>query len=144
MLIRASSGPVRAYHITLCGDFDGTGSAAILLTAGRNRGHDRMRLQLLLHHHIPSKSSSWVVKKNRIYAYPVMVLLCTGGSVVHMASGWAALVAAIYIGKNNEDHEIFGGNREPANVPFVVLGTGILWMGWFGVGLHLCTCLPSG
>jgi ammonia channel protein AmtB len=61
-----------------------------------------------------------------------------GGTVVHMSSGYAALVAAIYLGKSVKHpagHEsgMFEDIKEPANVPIVMLGTGLLWMGWFGV-----------
>lgn len=64
--------------------------------------------------------------------------LSTGGTVVHMSSGYAALVAAIYLGKSVKHpagHEsgMFEDIKEPANVPIVMLGTGLLWMGWFGV-----------
>ncbi len=53
-----------------------------------------------------------------------------GGTVVHMSAGWAALAGAMLLGRrkvhlNNESHS-------PANVPFVLLGTGMLWFGWFG------------
>ena len=52
-----------------------------------------------------------------------------GGTVVHIESGVAALVAAIVIGKR------IGYGKEdmaPHDVPMVVLGAGILWFGWFG------------
>lgn len=52
-----------------------------------------------------------------------------GGTVVHINSGVAALAAAILIGRR------VGFGREPMephNVPFVVLGAGLLWFGWFG------------
>lgn len=49
-----------------------------------------------------------------------------GGTVVHMSAGFAALAGALVIGKrNNREHK-------PANIPFVLLGTGMLWFGWFG------------
>ncbi|MGL5034891.1 MAG: ammonium transporter [Microcystaceae cyanobacterium] len=52
-----------------------------------------------------------------------------GGSVVHLASGVSALVAAIFIGPRN-----IYPNRlvPPHNVPFILLGSGLLWYGWFG------------
>ena len=50
-----------------------------------------------------------------------------GGTVVHISSGFSALVAAIVIGKRSG--KITG---EPHNVPYVLLGTAILWFGWFG------------
>lgn len=52
-----------------------------------------------------------------------------GGTVVHINAGAAALVAALYLGKRKG----FGKDPMlPHNVPFVVLGTGLLWFGWFG------------
>ena len=52
-----------------------------------------------------------------------------GGNVVHINSGVAALVAALIFGKRIG----FGSEpMEPHNVPMVVLGTGLLWFGWFG------------
>lgn len=54
------------------------------------------------------------------------VLDFAGGTVVHMSAGFAALAGAIYLGKRNQP------NHEPANVPYVILGTGLLWFGWFG------------
>lgn len=54
------------------------------------------------------------------------VLDFAGGTVVHMSAGFAALAGAIYLGKRKVEE------LEPANVPFVILGTGLLWFGWFG------------
>jgi Amt family ammonium transporter len=52
-----------------------------------------------------------------------------GGTVVHINAGIAALVTAIILGKrSNLDKNI----PSPHNMPFVVLGTGLLWFGWFG------------
>jgi Amt family ammonium transporter len=57
------------------------------------------------------------------------VLDFAGGTVVHISSGVAGLVAAIYLGKRVE----YGSRRIQAhNVPFVLLGTALLWFGWFG------------
>ena len=52
-----------------------------------------------------------------------------GGAVVHANAGAAALATAIYLGKRR-GHGI--EDMFPHNVPFVVLGAGILWFGWFG------------
>lgn len=52
-----------------------------------------------------------------------------GGTVIHINSAVAALVAALMIGKRK------GWGREafmPHNVSLTVLGAGILWIGWFG------------
>ena len=52
-----------------------------------------------------------------------------GGLVVEMASGIGAAVAAAVIGprRNHPGH-----SAPPHNVPFIVLGAGLLWFGWFG------------
>lgn len=50
-----------------------------------------------------------------------------GGIVVHAASGIAALAGAIFLGKRTSTK-----NAKPANVPFVLLGAALLWLGWFG------------
>lgn len=58
------------------------------------------------------------------------VLDFAGGTVVHMSAGWAALAGALYLKRRKallEDHVL-----PPANIPFVLLGTGLLWFGWFG------------
>jgi Amt family ammonium transporter len=54
------------------------------------------------------------------------VLDYAGGTVVHMSAGLAALCGAIYLGKRKETKTV------PANIPFIILGTGLLWFGWFG------------
>jgi Amt family ammonium transporter len=53
-----------------------------------------------------------------------------GGTVVHMSAGFAALAGALVLGprvshRKKEAHP-------PANIPYVLLGTGMLWFGWFG------------
>lgn len=50
-----------------------------------------------------------------------------GGIVVHTASGVAALAGAIFLGKRRS-----ASDSKPANVPFVLLGAALLWLGWFG------------
>jgi Amt family ammonium transporter len=52
-----------------------------------------------------------------------------GGTVVHINAGIAALITAIVIGKRRV---LNGSVPTPHNMPFVVLGTGLLWFGWFG------------
>jgi Amt family ammonium transporter len=49
-----------------------------------------------------------------------------GGTVVHMSAGWAALASALYLKKRNEPA------HNPARITYVLLGTGLLWFGWFG------------
>lgn len=56
------------------------------------------------------------------------VLDFAGGTVVHMSAGFAALAASIYL-RNKSEEKVA---HAPANVPFVLLGTGLLWFGWFG------------
>jgi len=52
-----------------------------------------------------------------------------GGNVVHISSGVTGLVACIMLGRRRE-HGFT--SYKPHNIPFVVLGAGILWFGWFG------------
>ncbi len=49
-----------------------------------------------------------------------------GGTVVHMSAGFAALAGVLVLGKRKNSEHI------PTNIPFVLLGTGLLWFGWFG------------
>ena len=56
------------------------------------------------------------------------VLDFAGGIVVHTSAGIAALVTTLFMGKRkNLEH-----TPSPHNLPFVVLGTSLLWFGWFG------------
>lgn len=52
-----------------------------------------------------------------------------GGNVVHISSGISGLVLAYVVGKRREYAQI---EYRPHNIPFVVLGAGLLWFGWFG------------
>jgi Amt family ammonium transporter len=54
------------------------------------------------------------------------VLDFAGGTVVHMSAGWAALASALYMKKRAEPA------HNPARITYVLLGTGLLWFGWFG------------
>jgi Amt family ammonium transporter len=58
------------------------------------------------------------------------VLDFAGGTVVHMSAGYAALAGAKILGHRQS----FGSSthHEPANIPYILLGTGMLWFGWFG------------
>ena len=58
------------------------------------------------------------------------VLDFAGGTVVHMSAGWAALAGALYL-KRRRNH-VNANYLPPANIPYVLLGTGLLWFGWFG------------
>lgn len=51
-----------------------------------------------------------------------------GGIVVHASSGVAALAGAIFLGRRKSCTR----KSEPANIPFVLLGAAMLWLGWFG------------
>ncbi len=51
-----------------------------------------------------------------------------GGTVIHINAGISALVMALYVGKRSS----FKHQSSPHNLPFAVLGAGILWFGWFG------------
>lgn len=51
-----------------------------------------------------------------------------GGNVVHISSGISGLVLAYVVGKRREYAQI---EYRPHNIPFVVLGAGLLWFGWF-------------
>jgi ammonium transporter, Amt family len=56
------------------------------------------------------------------------VLDFAGGTVVHMSAGFAALAGALYLGRRKN----YMDEIKPANIPFVLLGAGLLWFGWFG------------
>ncbi len=53
-----------------------------------------------------------------------------GGTVVHISAGCAALAGALVLKRRKSHIE----NKEipPANIPYVLIGTGLLWFGWFG------------
>ena len=53
-----------------------------------------------------------------------------GGTVVHITAGVSALAFALVIRKRRGFGN--GGTFEPHNIPFTVLGAGLLWAGWFG------------
>ncbi len=56
------------------------------------------------------------------------VLDFAGGTVVHMSAGFAALAGAMFLGRRKDaDKEI-----KPVNIPYIMLGAGMLWFGWFG------------
>ncbi|MDR0823050.1 MAG: ammonium transporter [Endomicrobium sp.] len=52
-----------------------------------------------------------------------------GGDVVHISSGMTGLILAIILGKRYGYSQI---SYRVHNIPFVMLGTGLLWLGWFG------------
>jgi ammonium transporter, Amt family len=59
----------------------------------------------------------------------MLALDFAGGTVVHVNAGVAALVAAIVVGKRQEYPS---SSLLPHSVPLVLLGSGLLWFGWFG------------
>jgi ammonium transporter, Amt family len=64
------------------------------------------------------------------FLHKLGVLDFAGGTVVHMSAGFAALAGAIVLGRRQT--HVSGESHTPANIPFVILGTGMLWFGWFG------------
>ncbi|MBO3461744.1 ammonium transporter [Aetokthonos hydrillicola] len=62
-----------------------------------------------------------------------------GGTVVHISSGVSALVAAIFLGPRKTYPDRLS---PPHNVPFILLGAGLLWFGWFG--FNAGSALASG
>lgn len=55
------------------------------------------------------------------------VLDFAGGTVVHISAGFAALAGAMFLGKRKNE-----GEGNPTNIPYILLGAGLLWFGWFG------------
>jgi len=51
-----------------------------------------------------------------------------GGFVVHISSGFSALVTSLYLGRRKG----YGRGPEVTNFPYVILGVSMLWFGWFG------------
>lgn len=64
------------------------------------------------------------------FLFKMGVLDFAGGTVVHISAGCAALVGAMVLKRRQAHLE----HREipPANIPYVLIGTGLLWFGWFG------------
>lgn len=56
------------------------------------------------------------------------VLDFAGGTVVHISAGMAALAGALVL----KPRTAATGPASPANIPYVLIGTGLLWFGWFG------------
>ncbi len=63
-----------------------------------------------------------------------------GGTVVHINAGVSALALALLLGPRKDYHK--GVNMGSHNVPFVVIGAGLLWFGWFG--FNAGSALTSG
>ena len=64
------------------------------------------------------------------FLYKWGVLDFAGGTVVHISAGMAALAGAMFFGRRKVHKE--NGENTPVNIPYVLLGTGLLWFGWFG------------
>jgi ammonium transporter, Amt family len=64
------------------------------------------------------------------FLFKMGVLDFAGGTVVHISAGCAALAGAIVL-KRRQVH-ISKAEVKPARIPYVLLGTGLLWFGWFG------------
>lgn len=64
------------------------------------------------------------------FLFKMGVLDFAGGTVVHITAGCAALAGALVL-KRRRAH-IENLEPHPANVPYVLIGTGLLWFGWFG------------
>jgi ammonium transporter, Amt family len=64
------------------------------------------------------------------FLYQMGALDFAGGTVVHISAGCAALAGALVLKRRKVHME----HREvpPANIPYVLIGTGLLWFGWFG------------
>ena len=62
------------------------------------------------------------------FLFKMGVLDFAGGTVVHISAGCAALMGAIVL-KQRMSHL---NHIPPANIPYVLIGTGLLWFGWFG------------
>jgi Amt family ammonium transporter len=75
--------------------------------------------------YIPLAHATWHPEG---YFFKMGVLDFAGGTVVHMSAGWAALASALYLKKRTSVEE----SHTPARISYVILGTGLLWFGWFG------------
>jgi Amt family ammonium transporter len=64
------------------------------------------------------------------FLFKMGVLDFAGGTVVHISAGCAALAGALVL-KRRQSH-IEQLEIPPANIPYVLIGTGLLWFGWFG------------
>lgn len=64
------------------------------------------------------------------FLFKMGVLDFAGGTVVHISAGCAALAGALVLKRRkvHVDHQ----EIPPANIPYVLIGTGLLWFGWFG------------
>ena len=73
------------------------------------------------------------------WALGMDILDFAGGTVVHINSAAAALAVCIMLGKRKP-----GNIKPPCNLPMVMLGTGLLWFGWFGFNAGSALSAGSG
>ncbi len=71
--------------------------------------------------HMVWASEGWIYKASAIDF--------AGGLVVHMSSGFSAIVAALMLGKR---HGLGRESMAPHSLPLCLIGAGLLWTGWFG------------
>ena len=81
-------------------------------------------------HFIGIFSSGTLDMASRRIPFKLGVLDFAGGTVVHISAGMAALAGALVL-KRRKSH-IEHKEVPPANIPYVLIGTGLLWFGWFG------------
>ena len=63
------------------------------------------------------------------FLYQLGVIDYSGGYVIHVSSGTAGFIAAALVGPR---HATDRGEHRPHNLGFVLIGAGILWIGWNG------------
>ncbi len=71
---------------------------------------------------VTAETGGWIANKLKAIDF-------AGGTAVHINAGTAGLVLAIILGKR---HGWPGTPMRPHNLPFVMLGAGLLWFGWYG------------
>ena len=64
------------------------------------------------------------------WIYELGALDFAGGTVVHITAGVSVLAASLVLGKRISHAK--GNGEQPHNIPMVVLGGALLWIGWFG------------
>ena len=64
------------------------------------------------------------------FLFKMGVLDFAGGTVVHISAGCAALAGALVLKPRKS--KLMQEEVPPANIPYVLIGTGLLWFGWFG------------
>lgn len=72
----------------------------------------------------------WIMQLGQAFGWDgIEVIDYAGGTAVHINAGAAALALALVLGRR---HGFEKGIQKPHNVPLVLIGTAILWFGWFG------------